>query len=155
MANEAKLMAGELKLMAGELKLMAGELKLMAGELKLMAGELKLMAGELKLMSHEARLSFDVVTAVGDSEFDVAATKPDIQDFAAALSQDYACGWEEAEGAGVDADGVAGGVADGAGVPFAGGCAAVALRPLRPYRLPRLSAAVDKRAPAIGLFVAA
>ena len=147
--GEAKLIGGEVKLIGGEAKLMAGEAKLMAGEAELMAGEAELIGGEAKLMGGEAEL-------VG-GEID-AARKPDGQDFVAAFSHGHACGWGGVEAGGVDR--VAGGgvddAAEGCGAPFAGaGVSALAGRVLRPYRLPRLSAAVARFGPANGLFVAA
>ena len=155
-AGEAKLTGGEAELMAGEAELMTGEAELMAGEAKLMAGEAKLVAGEAKLVAGEAKLVAGEAKLVA-SEID-AATEPDGQDFVAAFSHGHACGWGGVEAGGVDcvASGAVDDAADGCGVPFAGaGVSALAGRVLRPYRLPRLSAAVARFGPANGLFVAA
>src|SRR5438094_456373 len=116
-------------------KVTGGGAKLMGSETDLMGGETDLVGGEID-----------------------PATKPDGQDFVAAFSRGHACGWGGMEAGGVDC--VAGGVVDdaaeGSGAPFVGaGVPALAGRALRPYRLPRLSAAVARFGPANGLFVAA
>src|SRR5438105_1721191 len=145
----AKLIGGETELTSGEAKLIGGEAKLIGGEARLIGGEARLIGGEVRLIGGEAGL---VGGEIG------AATKPDGQDVVAAFSHGHACGWGGVEAGGVEC--VAGGAVDdaddGCGAPFAGaGVSDLAGRVLRPYRLPRLSAAVARFGPANGLFVAA